>query len=65
MKSKEPCGCAHDGISWLTLCEQHEAEFLITHAQWAADHFRGHGGPANFQNLERQTAALINSEQTK
>lgn len=26
MKSKERCGCAHDGTRWLVICELHWAE---------------------------------------
>lgn len=26
MRDKEPCGCVHDGMSWLVQCPPHAAE---------------------------------------
>lgn len=38
MKSKEACGCTHDGIKWLTLCATHQAEQDAHASREAANH---------------------------
>jgi hypothetical protein len=38
MRSREPCGCVHDGHKWLTMCDEHRAEFNDTHERWAIEH---------------------------
>lgn len=38
MRSREPCGCVHDGHAWLTMCAAHKAEHDDTHERWAIEH---------------------------
>ncbi len=38
MRSREKCGCVHDGHKWLEMCDVHRAEFNDTHERWAIEH---------------------------
>lgn len=38
MKSREPCGCTHDGERWLVFCNTHQAEQHAHAAREAANH---------------------------
>lgn len=38
MRSREKCGCVHDGHKWLVMCDEHRAEFNDTHERWAIEH---------------------------
>lgn len=38
MKSREPCGCVHDGHKWVTMCEPCKTTFDDTHERWAIEH---------------------------
>lgn len=38
MRTREPCGCKHDGVKWLEMCEAHAAEFNERHVQAQIDY---------------------------
>lgn len=38
MKQREPCGCTHDGIRWLSLCPPHQSEMDAHRAREAHRH---------------------------
>lgn len=38
MRSREPCGCVHDGYEWVKMCEPCTVEFNETHVRWAIEH---------------------------
>lgn len=38
MRYREPCGCVHDGSTWLKFCEACSTEFNERHVQAAIDH---------------------------
>lgn len=38
--STEPCGCKHNGSSWVSKCLACSAEDLPVAARWAAEHIR-------------------------
>lgn len=41
MRYLEPCGCKHNGIEWLVMCETHRAETDATSARWKAERAAG------------------------
>jgi hypothetical protein len=49
MRSREKCGCVHDGHKWLNMCDVHRTEFNDTHERWAIEH------------IERQPDEVIDS----
>lgn len=38
-RTREPCGCVHDGHKWLSMCDAHLTEFNATHQRWSEEHF--------------------------
>lgn len=38
MRSREPCGCVHDGHKWVTMCEPCKAEHDARHETAHAEH---------------------------
>lgn len=40
MRSKEECGCTHDGAHWTHRCEGHLTSDAATHAVWQEDYYR-------------------------
>jgi len=40
-KSREPCGCVHDGERWLAMCAAHQAEHQELHERAQAEYLAG------------------------
>lgn len=40
MRAIEPCGCKHDGVTWLALCTEHNALEVAIHARARDDYYR-------------------------
>lgn len=37
-RTREACGCIHDGFEWLVLCAPHQEEFARDHARALLEH---------------------------
>lgn len=50
-KTREECGCKHDGQKWLEMCPPHKAEHDETHARWWCEHI-ARQKPGTYLSLE-------------
>jgi hypothetical protein len=57
-RTKEPCGCTHDGARWLSECEPHKAEEDAHHARALAEH-RAARNPQRQAGIPDQAPALV------